>query len=864
MGVQYPEPLAAIDRNMIHTERGNVSANYLLEGINFSSNIPEQVAAAQRAHEALYKELSAFGLDFSLYGLKARTSSDELLRKMSAGVEHLASDPNLAPFLQDLNAFATQLETGARKEFHRVYWLSVHLPHDETAMSKMFDSIAEREDLTEEDLSDFGSLEDRIFKSIPTGFAPRRLNSDHVAWAYDRARLRGLEVPVFPEVHPKPTRAINLQNFPTTYFTKNADGTALMDGFAELFSAGNAKLARRAFLSNFFTANYALTMSVANFGGRRASTPNGAISYQTFATVTSAPRIPEVNVARFTSIVDQFLNVDADFVQHVSFNPAARGKKYFRSLRTKVSSENEALSTDDLDVEEYQEKGGEIEQFRRDVQASGGVPMRVSTTFCFAHANLEVLEKSVHDLVNLFEDNDFVLERVPAAQFDAYCQMLPGIPPSEVTQSTKLDTTAYRLSAAASIRQNVVGDATGVPIAINKENALGQVVYLNVLTATDSGNASIAVTGAQGSGKTHFMKLVFSYLHDLGKYVHVLDPSPHGEYEVFARSLDEDVTVVDLAEGRYSVDPLKLYDDPEIAKMEFLDVMLPLLDVNPKSKAASILSNMLDAGYRSAHGINSTRDLLERMERVAGEDKELRGAYNSLNFYSQQQLSRSLIDPLDASGRVVDLPVLNTTKRIVVFRTGGLKVHKVEQGSDITPRERISQAIFTSVAVYTARRFNEINDVCVLIGDEMHVLKGNARVMDLLVKTPDRMGRKEKNWILAGSQLAEDMDENFALIKKRLVLKQEKNSNARSSLDWIDLLDGDEASESYLVQRLVTDTSPIDPASGRTISGREGEGWFADGHGNVARVRVLNHLLADRERASDTTSSTLIRAEDLI
>lgn len=856
MAMTYPVPLEAVIRNISYSEDGNVSAHYLLTGINTSMSIPEKVTAAQVAHDALYKELSKFGLDFSLYGFKARTSPQELIQKMSEGVPDL--DPDRYPdFYREVSTFAKQLTSGLRREFQRIYWLEVHMPRDEGTMATVLEALSETDEITEDDMEDVGSLEDRIFKSLPSAFQPYRINTDFFKWVYDRARYRGIDVPVLPPRGAKPTKTFNTEGFPSIHIRKNADGTALLNGFAELYSNGNAKIAKKSFLSNFRAAQFGTAMSVANLTSRSEDLPSGLTSYQSFVTITGAPRRLELNVARFTSVVDRITRVDADFVQHVSFNPEARSKDHYRKLRRKINSENESLSQDDIDAEEYQTKAGEVELYRQDVMAGGtAAPMRVVTQFCFAHQNLETLEKETQSIINLFEDNDFELERVPGAQYDGYLSFMPGTLVSDVCDSLKLDTTSYRLSASMPIRSSRVGDPKGVPIAVNKENELGQIVFLDILNATDKGNASIAVTGAQGSGKTHFMKLVMGFLSDVRKTIHILDPSPHGEYEVYARTLD-DVSVVNVLGGNVSIDPLKIYD-PERARSEFLEVMLPLLEINPRSRAATLLSNMLETGYRDTYGISSTRDLLNQMKIVSGENKDLVPAYNALNFFAQQDYSRALIDPLDSAGRVIDLPALNTDKRVVVFRTAGLVVNKSPNLEDITPRQRMSQALFLSIALYTAHRFQEINDVCVLVGDEMHTLKGNERVMDMLIKTPDRMGRKDKNWILAGSQLAEDMDENFALIRKRLVLKQEKNDNARAALDWIDL----DGSDPRLVDRLIADTSPLDPVTDGVTPGREGEGWFNDGRNNIARVKVFNHLLPDRATASDTTSSRMQRAED--
>ena len=169
--------------------------------------------------------------------------------------------------------------------------------------------------------------------------------------------------------------------------------------------------------------------------------------------------------------------------------------------------------------------------------------------------------------------------------------------------------------------------------------------------------------------------------------------------------------------------------------------------------------------------------------------------------------------------------------------------------------QMFTQAVMTQIADFSAWRFDQISDVCVFACDEFAEFKDNKVVTDKMIARTDRMGRKERNWILAGSQLPHHLDENFDLVKKRIILKQEKNDNARKAFEWVDM-----DPTPQLLDTMVTDTSPVDPSTNRTERGREGEGWFNDGNGNVCPIKILDHLLPDRSRVADTTSTNMIRA----
>ena len=636
------------------------------------------------------------------------------------------------------------------------------------------------------------------------------------------------------------------------FVEKNASGNNLLDGFVELYANGDEERATKGFSQAFKATKQSLAIGVTDPSQQTARQPNGPTSFQTFLTLQSAPTTPEINFTRYTSIVDQISVLDADFAIHFEFNPEAATKKNFRKLRTRLQTEATTVSRDDIDIEEYQGTANELESFRAQILAEGApIPLRVTTQFVFAHQNYADLERHTREIIGMFENFNYTLERVPAGQWASYTQFVPGTTTHEIIDHYKLDTTAELFSASVPMRRSFLGDATGVPVAVNKENVLGQIVFANILTGTDRGNASMAVTGAQGSGKSHYMKLIISYLHALRKNIHVIDPSIHGEYERFAASLG-DVTVVDVMGGNFSLDPLKLYT-PEKAVTEFINIYLPMMQLDSSSPAASVVTSILDSKYREARNIKSTRDLMNHLSTIKDTEnaevkQQLNLIYNQLRFFTSLPESRILIDPVDGAGRIINIPPLNPKTKTVVFRTSNMKLNR-DKTQTPTESERLAQAMMTSVAVYTAHRFNGIADTCVLVGDEMHTITGNDRVMDLLVRTPDRMGRKDRNWVLAGSQAADDFDDNYDQIRKRMVLKQEKRKNAVSALDWADL-----PSDNEMVNRLMHDTSPVNPATGKTVSGREGEGWYNDGD-SAARIKVLNHLLPSYRDAADTTST---------
>ena len=847
MSTNYPHDIEKMAGNV--TISGDyIFAHYILTGYNVTSASPESLERAQDAHDSLLKVLAGFALPFSIFGFKARTDPDELIARMS--IPGLTND-NLPNYRRSAGAFASKLNNGDIKEFQRIYWLQVQLPRDVSTMNKLLDTVLEDEDF--DDYDKMSDVEEDIFKHLPSSFKPMRAHTDHLRWVFDRARYRGIKVPFAPTRNPEPQERFSLGSFPTVYYEWNADGEALASNFARTFAEGNnRKEAKKSFFTNFRTTQYANAMSISNPAERRPEFPNGPMSYQSYVNVISAPKYAQYPYSTITNLVDTIVSVDADFVQHCTFDYSMMSKSNFRKLRSRITTENESLSKDDLDTEEYQENATEIEKWRQKLFVEGGsIPMLVSTTFCFAHQNLDYLNEEVTSIIDQADRNNFKLQRIVGGQRDGFHQMIPGATHSQLVEETKLPITARDYASSVPMRTSVVGDHKGFPVAVNRSNSLGQIIYFDLLNSTNQGSGSIATVGAQGSGKSHFIKYLLGILFDMEKTIHVIDPSTHGEYEVFARSLSN-VTVVNVTRGNVSMDPLKLYP-PEKAKKEFLDIMVPLLNIDMTSNGAAILSRMLEPQFRAARGIESTRDLITIMEKVAKENKDLERIYNALNFFASQSYTAVLIDPIDPSGRVIDIPALDPQTDTVVYRTSGLDTSDSEDKT--TASALFSQAILTSIAVFAQYRFSQIDDVCAFVADEIGRFKNNKIISEKVIENIDTMGRKEKNIVIAGSQLAKHMNNGFDLVRKRLILRQEKNANAVNAFEWADIEPND-----FLVERMTRDTSPMDPNTSKTVRGREGEGWYNDGQGNISRIKIMNHLLPSRITTSDTTSSNMIRA----
>src|SRR5690625_2181102 len=267
----------------------------------------------------------------------------------------------------------------------------------------------------------------------------------------------------------------------------------------------------------------------------------------------------------------------------------------------------------------------------------------------------------------------------------------------------------------------VDGDSQGVALAVNTENALGQIIFWDILKSTDKGNASTTVCGAQGAGKSYLIKVMLGYMLDLNRHVYLIDQHRHGEYEVFASTL-ANTFVFDVTGREASLDPFKVYpnEDGTAAKV-FLDLWLPLLGIKPKSPEAVVLSRLVKWEYRKPRKMYSTRALIEHIRRNGADVSE--SIVSNFEFWAEQSYCSALIDPLD-HGAVVDLPAFSTTAQCVVFRTHNLSVYRGTNMEEAEPSEQYAAVMYNAIAKMATYHFSQIKGACAFFGDELHFLDG--------------------------------------------------------------------------------------------------------------------------------------------
>lgn len=748
MGTHIP-PLSRRNGNLIFSDDGSVWCNYLLTGINVNSYRPETATAAQDSHDLLYTALSQIPTnDVMLSGIRVRVNPMDTMRRITGGIPDW--DPQRYRYLEKLlNDFNARMISGEYVEFDRVYWLAISQPSRRRMSERLVSTVIETDPHEKLDWADLSDFEKRCFESIPAEFRPVRTTPELVDWCFERATTRGLPVPMLPPPSKGPAPAKSTERaYPEVMFDESAEASALYSTFLRDLDAGRnyaLKLTKperkRTLPSRFRTLSAGKIMSISHPSRRSAELPDGPVSYQSLVSIARYPAQYTDAVSSFTYIVDQAIGGDADFTLRMRFSQNLIETDSISQTEKDLVSEGTANVDDEFEAFDYDSRRAELRRFHEAIRAdSGPRGMQVAAIFAFGSNDIDELNKRLSALMQRFRTNGYTPLLPVGGQRELWTMMMPGSRRTRLGDDLLQTTTTRWFSGAMPIRRSFAGDAVGMPIAINKENANGQIILLNLLTATDRGNASIAMTGAPRKGKSNLMKLILLFVTALNRYSTVVDHSPHGEWAVFTRQIAR-TQIVNVATGAspagdVSMDFLKCLPSP-LAETAMMAHYLPLFDLGTKSTEAAYFANILRPQFRTARGITSTRRLMDWLK-TSGE-AEAKLLLRHFEHWSALPYTRAFIDPPARGHNDPGLPPFDNLTELaqrveaglvpysVVFRTHELPVYRGPNPANASDLNKWAAAVYGSIARMTAHRFGKIRGACVFFADEISFLKDISR-----------------------------------------------------------------------------------------------------------------------------------------
>lgn len=481
-----------------------------------------------------------------------------------------------------------------------------------------------------------------------------------------------------------------------------------------------------------------------------------------------------------------------------------------------------------------------------------------TTVLAVGAATEEDLSRSVGILQAKFRKLGIRLKAARDAQYDFWMLFNPGAVSGAdpVYSDYQHVTSTAAWSGFVPFTTARLLDAAGPVIGVNLLSGLFEPLHFNFLNkALSDVSPAIAVAGELGAGKSYFVKTLLFIIADLLGQFMAIDRSPMGEYVPLLASIPDSVEI-DLDNPGYSLDSMRMFDDPQRAKRITLDTVLPLLNIPVTSSAGTLCSELLRPDNRARFRLDSLPDLRDHLAaRAAGE----RGA-DADDCHTLVRAMDALDAPVLFDRGLAPMPLCATA---TVVRTHNLVLPTAEEltlahvYANLPWRKRLGHALYELVGLLAREQFlKNSGRFGALVVDEAYHFTGSAGggggAGKQIVEEFVRDGRKH----LAGLILAShDPKADYAgaahnLIPNRFVFRHRNRTAATNSLEWLGV---DVERDNYLVKQLRTNTSPPKGPKDQVALSRRGECFIADGAGRIGRGKILGPARPDRQVAVGTT-----------
>lgn len=713
-------PPASIIGNLSFTRHG-VYAHYLISGLPYYLQSTKRRVAVANTHQTLARELPAGTWAF---GLCVPQSQRQLLRAMRHGHNDtqawLSACEQMAPVIAERNPRT------------RIYWLSIpvdagragHSPAGQA--TKVKDWLAGRDKESANSLAAYHQLAHDITTSLPEEFAPQPVSEDMLDWFWRRNAWRGVFTNPLPRRR-NTTTGLDTTTLPVAEFDDGDQlhhtGRALplRTTAAGLGAVAAAAAALGAIAPAILFALLAATVTAARAAGLRripswratlrVSNPDGlyADSYQSILPVVDMPAagivFPGSEFLQALDDVDTGATIDFA-VNLVVLN---RELAFVRNERAKGNIKDQFSQRGDVDNGDAQLTAAarQLAEYNRQLEANiDERPLESAFLVAVGAKNQATLDLSVKRLREaLTGSGQIAVRHYRGAQTRLWAAFNPAAP----THKTGVDqfaqpTTTKKWSRFVPFISSMVGNATGILLGFNTNSILGSAVLLDLPgAARRNRNPCLVLSGALGYGKSYAGKRIVRGEIQRGTQAFIVDPGTE-----WAKALHDvpNKAVIDMAGNQFSCDPLRTFP-AAIAGGYWLDYMVPMMSLDPRSDAVRRLRAILAADARAHLGIISTAALMTYIRsiqapatgldnrspgvvKLAGELAPILAALESWATYDFTQAI------FDATLPVPDLTALDVT----VWLTGSLDLPTAEEMNTPHLYERLSDRKRASVAIY--------------------------------------------------------------------------------------------------------------------------------------------------------------------
>jgi hypothetical protein len=825
--------------NLRFTPAG-VYADYLLTGLRYTLQPTTRKTAAADRHRSLVRELPSGSW---LYGLSAPQDRRQLLRAMLAGHR---DNPDWITTCRQLEPVLA-----AEAPRTRIYWLSIpvdagrggHTPTGQLA--KLRDWLAGRDTDSATSLSGYRQLADTIVTAFPEEFAPQPVTPAMIGWFWRHNTWRGTYREPLPN-------ATELQQGP--------EAPALFDDGDQHHRPPRPALL--AWLPSWKTL-------------LRNASPTGDYpdSYQVILPVIDIPKAGIVFPgSEFLDALDD-LDTGAVFDFAIHLELRSRDAEFLRNDRAKGNLGDQFSQRRDARDGDAQlsTTWHQLAEYNRLLVAHADERPVHAAFFIAAGAPDEAtLRYSINRLrEELTASGQIAIRDYRGAQRRLWSVFNPGTPAhrSGVDQFAH-PTTTSKWSRFVPLTSAAVGNTTGILLGANRSNADNTAVLLDLPgSARRNHNPVLLCSGAPGYGKSYAAKTITHAEITRGAQAFIVDP---GTEWATALGHRPGTAVIDMAGAEFSCDPLRLFP-PEVAGGYWLDYLIPMMGLDPRSVAVARLRRLLAPTTRTQLGITSTAALLDHLDDLQnasaradpadqGAARDLLPVLLTLQSWATHDFTHAIFDPT--------LPVPDlTTLDVTIWLTGNLELPTAEEMIPAHLHRQLSERKLASVAIYgmlvrlarltffaNRERFGLIvlEEAGALLNsragaDDAHLISRRARkhYTGLILITQDPIADLK----LMGDQF----------ITQHLIMPFEDPRLARQVAEraGIHLPDHPGIEEYFLAQPAaehLREPTAFDSLDRAGLRGeREGHGFFVDEFRRTAPIRVLRHPDPALHAAFDTT-----------
>jgi hypothetical protein len=678
--------------NLWFAANGNVYACYLVAGLPYHLRSLRKRSAVADLHAILARELPA---DSYLYGLHVPQDQRQLLRAMVHDHRDQAAWVN--------SCMQMAPEIARQNPATRLYVLAVPVDsgragHNPVGQAtKVKDWIAGRDKDSDSSLQAYQNLAYDVASSIPPQFSPLPATADMLDWFWRHNAWLG----TFNE--PLPRRR-QQQRQP-----QRISGAALPQ--AQFDEGDQLHKPRRPALLQWLPSWKKLV---------RVHSPQQIYpdSYHAILPVVDAPEGGIVFPgSEFLSALDDLTGATFDFVINLTARP--RELEFRRNDLAKGNVDDQFDQRGDIrnGFTELRSTARKIDEYNRLLSANiDEQPLGAAFLIHVGAADPRSLDYAVKRVKEeLTQSGQIVVRHYRGAQTRLWSAFNIGTAQhrSGIDQFSH-PTTATKWSRFVPLTSALLGNMTGILLGFNKSNANNSAVMLDLPgSARRNHSPLLVVSGAPGYGKSYAAKRIARAEIQKGAQGFIVDPDDYREWATALADVPN-TAVIDMAGNNFGCCPLRIFPD-RVAGAYWLDYMVPMLGLDPRSTAVLRLRTILTPNARRAldivstaslmsyiNGLQATADTVDnRPPAVARLAEDLLPVLVALQSWATYEFTQGIFD--DALP-VPDLVNLDVT----IWNTGSLDLPDAEEMNtphlyaNLSDRQRASVAIY-SMLVRLAR-----------------------------------------------------------------------------------------------------------------------------------------------------------------